>query len=237
LLVTESVGSGSYSSWTVNLSGAVGIQGETGPAGPTGPQGEQGIQGIQGIQGEQGIQGPEGPKGDTGDTGAQGIQGIQGDTGPQGPQGDTGPQGPQGVQGTAGKDYRINITGQSRNLGNIPSEGDQINFVISESILNAKAWSLGQPVFVTADADVNTWVYGILSFYGQLSGTYYFVVDVLDQSNNNTYSDWTIQLAGLTGPQGATGATGATGAAGTQNVFIQSTAPTSPQTGWIWIVI
>jgi len=53
-------GSGTYSSWQVNLDGAVGIQGDTGATGATGPQG------------------PTGPTGATGATGPQGIQGVAG---------------------------------------------------------------------------------------------------------------------------------------------------------------
>jgi hypothetical protein len=92
--VTSHSGSGTFSSWVVNLSGAVGA---VGPAGPEGPQGLQGVQGEQGVQGIQGVQGDTGPQGDVGPAGAQGIQG---DTGPAGPQGPEGPQGPAGAAGT-----------------------------------------------------------------------------------------------------------------------------------------
>lgn len=120
-------GSGTYSSWSVNLSGAVGIQGpagptgpqgEIGPIGPEGPQGPQGVQGIQGevgpqgpqgIQGIQGEVGPTGPTGPQGDTGLQGPQGIQGEVGPTGP---TGPQGIQGIQGDTGPQGPIGLTGE-----------------------------------------------------------------------------------------------------------------------------
>ena len=64
-VVTDTEGSGTYSSWIVNLSGAVGA------LGPQGPEGEQGPQGVPGLQGL------------TGETGLQGEQGIQGETGPQ----------------------------------------------------------------------------------------------------------------------------------------------------------
>jgi hypothetical protein len=50
-VVTDTDGSGTYSSWSVNLSGAVGA---VGPQGIQGPQGTQGVQGIQGIQGATG---------------------------------------------------------------------------------------------------------------------------------------------------------------------------------------
>lgn len=112
--ITDADGSGTYATWTVNLSGAVGIagpigpqgiQGEVGPIGPEGPQGPQGIQGIQGEVGPQGIQGIQGEQGIQGPIGPEGPQGIEGPQGPIGPQGDiglTGPQGPQGPQGIQG---------------------------------------------------------------------------------------------------------------------------------------
>ena len=42
-------GTGSYSTWQINLDGIVGPLGPTGPRGGTGPQGIQGIQGIHGT--------------------------------------------------------------------------------------------------------------------------------------------------------------------------------------------
>lgn len=56
----EVTGSGTYSTWQINLSG---IEGGVGPIGPTGPQGAQGVQGPVGPQGAQGVQGPAGPAG------------------------------------------------------------------------------------------------------------------------------------------------------------------------------
>lgn len=109
-------GSGTYALWSVNLSGAVGIQGPQGIQGETGPQGPEGPQGIQGIQGEQGLKGDKGDTGETGPQGAQGVQGIQGETGPQGPQGiqgvegPAGPQGEQGIQGEQGSQATFSIT-------------------------------------------------------------------------------------------------------------------------------
>jgi hypothetical protein len=70
VVVKGSDGSGTYSSWTVNLSGAVGA---VGPQGPVGPQGAAGAQGPQGIQGPQGVQGPQGETGPVGTTSWAGI--------------------------------------------------------------------------------------------------------------------------------------------------------------------
>ena len=132
LEVTSITGSGEYSTWCINMSGAPGPQGpqgETGPQGPQGPQGEAGIQGDTGPQGPQGDEGPQGPQGDVGETGPQGPQGDEGpqgpqgdtgDTGPEGPQGDEGPQGPQGDTGEgAGTVCFTFETGESVSQGNV----------------------------------------------------------------------------------------------------------------------
>ena len=60
--VTNHTGSvGPYSSWTINIEGAIGAQGPVGSQGPIGLTGPQGEQGIQGVQGPVGLTGPQGP--------------------------------------------------------------------------------------------------------------------------------------------------------------------------------
>jgi hypothetical protein len=122
----DHVGTGSASSWEINLDGAegqVGASGVTGQDGATGATGAQGYQGATGIQGatgadgEQGYQGASGADGVQGATGAAGIDGasgaqgidgasgadgVQGATGSQGSQGDEGDQGYQGIDGATG---------------------------------------------------------------------------------------------------------------------------------------
>ena len=104
--VTNHSGSGTFSSWVVNLAGAVGAVGPAGPAGPQGEPGVQGIQGIQGIQGEPGV-GIEGP---------QGPQGVEGPAGPAGAQGPEGPQGPIGATGPAGSTTVVGLTDRYEEL-------------------------------------------------------------------------------------------------------------------------
>lgn len=62
--VSQHTGSGGpYSSWTINIEGAIGAQGPVGPQGPIGLTGPQGVQGIQGVQGPVGPVGPINPDG------------------------------------------------------------------------------------------------------------------------------------------------------------------------------
>jgi hypothetical protein len=114
--MNNKTGSGTYSSWEINLDGAVGI---AGPQGPTGAQGATGSQGATGNTGPSGPSGVAGPQGAVGAQGAQGATGATGDAGPQGPQGpsgpkgDTGPQGPTGAQGSTGSQGAQGLTGDT----------------------------------------------------------------------------------------------------------------------------
>lgn len=94
VLVSDTDGSGTYSDWTVTLSGAAGPRGDQGPQGPQGKQGDTGPANTLSIGTVQ-----DGPSAGASITGAapaqtlnltlpkgeQGIQGIQGKTGATGP--------------------------------------------------------------------------------------------------------------------------------------------------------
>jgi hypothetical protein len=117
--ITDSDGSGTYSAWIVNLSGAVGAIGDTGPTGAVGPTGPEGPTGATGAAST--VPGPTGPTGDTGPTGATGATGaastVEGPTGPTGLTGATGPTGATGATGVAftGYDYEIHVSGVDGN--------------------------------------------------------------------------------------------------------------------------
>ena len=113
--VTSTKGSGSATSWDVNLAGAPGADGPTGPTGPQGPTGAAST--VAGPTGPTGaastVAGPTGPTGPTGaastvagPTGPTGAAStVAGPTGPQGPTGAAstvaGPTGPTGPTGAA----------------------------------------------------------------------------------------------------------------------------------------
>ena len=66
-------GSGTYSSWTVNLEGAAGGDGSSGTSGVNGTSGTSGLQGPQGIQGIQGVAGTSGTAGTSGSSGTSPV--------------------------------------------------------------------------------------------------------------------------------------------------------------------
>jgi hypothetical protein len=100
-----------YSSWTINLDGAVGIQGATGATGPTGNTGSTGPIGATGATGVQGTTGATGSQGSTGSTGVQGPDGATGATGVTGLTGNTGSTGPVGTTGATGTQGPTGNTG------------------------------------------------------------------------------------------------------------------------------
>lgn len=66
-------GSGTYSSWTVNLEGAAGGDGSSGTSGANGSSGTSGLQGPQGVQGIQGVAGTSGTAGTSGSSGTSPV--------------------------------------------------------------------------------------------------------------------------------------------------------------------
>ena len=106
---TGSLGSGTYTSWTVNLDGAVGVQGATGPSGATG---------IQGASGSTGLTGATGPSGASGATGSAGINGSSGATGPSGSNGTNGASGATGSAGTNGASGATGPSGSGLSVTN-----------------------------------------------------------------------------------------------------------------------
>lgn len=113
LIITplEYVGSGTYTSWTVALTGYYGSSGTAGTAGIAGSTGTSGAPGLSGnsssaggsgTSGSAGLARSSGISGASGFSGGSGNSGVNGPTGPQGPQGPVGGQGPQGGRGSSG---------------------------------------------------------------------------------------------------------------------------------------
>ena len=111
IVVSKSVGSGSYSTWIVNLAGYAGTAGEasssgtsasSGTGGTSGTAGSSGTGGASATSGSSGTSGSAGGTGSSGTGGNSGSSGTSGATGPQGPTGATGPTGPTGSSGTSG---------------------------------------------------------------------------------------------------------------------------------------
>ncbi len=102
---SDVVGSGTYSSWNVNLAGASGgdgSSGSSGTAGTSGANGTSGQNGATGPAGTSGVNGTSGSDGATGATGAAGTSGVNGAAGANGTSGSDGATGATGAAGTSG---------------------------------------------------------------------------------------------------------------------------------------
>lgn len=78
---SETIGSGTFSSWNVNLNGAAGGDGSSGTSGVNGSSGTSGVNGPQGVQGIQGVAGSNGTSGTSGVSGSSGSSGTAGTSG------------------------------------------------------------------------------------------------------------------------------------------------------------
>jgi len=218
--VSNHTGSGTYTSWTINLEGAIGAQGPvgpqgptgatgaTGPAGPAGPQGPAGQTGATGAAGATGATGPAGPQGATGAQGPAGAAGATGATGSQGPAGPVGPEGPQGPQGIQGPEGQQGIQGP---VGDPGPQG-----------VAGPAGTNGSMLFNYLGAYDNGVTYAVGDAV-TFDGSAYVLTSGIGAAGYDPVSypgSWTLVVSkGDQGPQGIQGPAGNDGAAGTGTVF------------------
>jgi hypothetical protein len=118
-------GSGTYSTWVINLDGAVGALGYSGSKGDIGYTGSQGPAG--GYTGSKGDIGYTGSQGVIGYTGSQGMIGYSGSLGYSGSQGMIGYSGSQGIQGYTGSAATGTITFSSNTISGASNTNIQIS--------------------------------------------------------------------------------------------------------------
>jgi hypothetical protein len=75
---SETIGTGTFSSWVVNLDGAAGGNGSSGTSGSSGVAGTSGIAGTSGVAGTSGSAGTSGANGSSGVSGTAGVSGTSG---------------------------------------------------------------------------------------------------------------------------------------------------------------
>lgn len=154
--VATIIGSGTYSSWQVNLNGAQGTQGDTGATGATGI-------GATGLTGATGATGPQGPQGDS-ITGATGPIGATGPTGAIGATGVTGPVGATGVANIAIYDegslltstvQSFNFTGEGV-TANVTGNAVTVNVGPGIAYLYSGAFIFDNSTTLTSDLNSNS---------------------------------------------------------------------------------
>ena len=250
--ITDSDGSGTYSAWEVNLSGAVGTQGPvgatgsqgltgaTGPQGATGITGDTGATGATGLQGGVGATGATGVQGDTGATGPTGLTGATGTTGVTGATGITGATGPAGASGVAGASGIAGASGTAGAVGATGPTGSGYAGVTSSTSLaigtGSKVFTITAGSAFTSGARVRAINPAMPSNYMEgsvvVSGTT-LTMTVDTTGGSGTFVSWSFSIAGNVGASGSIGTAGATGATG-PNMAISDTPPVSPTTGQLW---
>ena len=180
-------GSGTHSSWTVNLAGAVGQIGPQGSVGTTGNTGNPGTTGNTGF-------------GTTGTTGNPGTTGTTGNTGNPGTTGNTGTSGD--VYSTTSFSL-INLT--------LYLPGDTFSFTVPSGL----AYTIGQIILVSNS--LSTYFYATVSSYSDTTLTVVLISSVnTGPDEGSTPWDVNLAGAvGQQGLPGAKGTTGNTGNPGT----------------------
>jgi len=227
---TANVTGTQYSSWTVNLDGAVGIQGATGATGVTGNTGSTGPIGSTGATGIQGVTGSTGPVGATGSTGPQGstgFQGLEGSTGSTGSVGATGATGIQGATGSTGPQGLTGLTGDTGSTGLQGSTG-----AVGSTGSTGPTGNTGSTGLVGSTGST-----GIQGDTGSTGATGIQGPNGVTGNTGSTGPVGTTGATGIEGPVGATGATGVTGNTGSTgpagttdyNNLLNKPAMVSPQ--------
>jgi hypothetical protein len=206
LIITplESVGSGTYTSWTVALTGFYGTSGTSGTAGNHGSAATSGIANTSGAAGSAGDSRSSGSSGNAASSGLaraaaasgnSGAAGANGGTGPQGPQGPTGGQGPlgptgssgtSGVNGGTGPQGPTGVTGATGPAGASPTGPTGPTGPQGPSNTNGQDLNNGaSPTFATITANGQVYMSNNMNnttgVRGLLSGVYFY---------NNTSSQW-----------------------------------------------
>jgi hypothetical protein len=114
---TRTVGSGTYSSWVINLDGASGGDGSSGTSGSSGTNGSSGTSGSSATSGSSGTNGTNGSSGTSGTSGSSGTAGTSGSAGTSASSGTAGTTGTDGSSGTAGTTGTSGGTGSSGTSG------------------------------------------------------------------------------------------------------------------------
>lgn len=121
--ISFATGSGSYSTWVVNLDGAAGGDGTSGTSGSSGNSGTSGSSGLSGTSGTKGTSGSSGSSGTRGTSGTMGTSGSSGTSGSFGTSGTRGTSGSSGSSGTKGSSGTSGTSGSSGTTGSSGTRG------------------------------------------------------------------------------------------------------------------
>ena len=220
---TRTVGTGDFSSWTVNLDGATGgdgSSGSSGTSGNTGSSGSSGTSGEAGSSGSSGATGSSGSSGTSGDSGSSGSSGTSGDSGSSGSSGTSGDTGSSGSSGTSGDSGSSGSSGTSGDSGSSGSSGTSGFLTLTGNTVSS---------LITNDGDGTGTVEENLRFISntqlQVTGSVSISGEILDGdgdagttgqvlSSTGSSLNWIDAASGATGSSGSSGTSGDSGSSG-----------------------
>lgn len=200
----KSVGSGTFNSWTVSLTGEMGSSGTNGTAGTAGTTGTSGTSGMAMTAGTSGTSGDARTSGRAGSAGTRGSSGRAGSSGTRGNSANAGTSGDSGTSGTSGDSGTSGTSGIAEESGTSGTSGTSATSGTSGGNGNSGVSNVNGPTGPTGP----TGPQGALGARG---------------SSGNS---------GVNGPTGPTGAQGGTGPTGPQGpTRVGPTGPTGPTGG------
>jgi hypothetical protein len=190
---TRTVGSGTYSSWTVNLDGASGgdgSSGSTGSSGSSGSAGSAGTSGTNGTSGSDGSSASSGSSGSSSTSGSTGTSGSDGSSGSSSTSGTTGTSGSDGTSASSGTSALDGTAGTSSTSGSSGTSGSD-----GTSATSGSSATSGTSALDGTSGSSST------------SGT--------SGSNGTSASSGTSALDGTSGTTGTSGSSASSGSSGT----------------------
>jgi hypothetical protein len=197
----KSVGSGTFNSWTVSLTGEMGSSGTNGTAGTAGTTGTTGTSGMAMTAGTSGTSGDARTSGRAGSAGTRGSSGMAGSSGTRGNSAQSGTSGESGTSGTSGESGTSGTSGVSELSGSSGTAGTSATSGTSGGNGNSGVSNVNGPTGPTGNQ-------------GPQGGA------------GGRGSSGASGVNGPTGPQGFQGGTGPTGPTGPTRVG--PTGPTGP---------
>jgi hypothetical protein len=187
---TRTVGSGAYTSWSVNLDGATGGNGSSGTSG---------------------ARGTSGSSGGTGAAGTSGVSGTSGNSGSSGSSGLTGSSGTSGARGTSGSSGESGTNGVSdKYLGTVITPIDYSTLTVGTPLIVTTtpnlSYSAGETVVISYDG--SNYVNGTVLTYNTGSGQLAVTILSVVWGTTGNLSPSQSNLQGLAGAAGSSGTSG-----------------------------
>ncbi len=211
---TRTVGSGTFTAWTVNLDGASGGNGTAGTSGSSGIAGTRGTSGTSATSGTSGSSGSSATSGTSGSSGTSGTSGSSGTSATSGSSGTSATSGTSGSSGTSGTNGSSGTSATSGSSGTSATSGSSgtsgINGVAGSSGTSGTKGTSG-----TSGINGTSGTTGTSGISGAAGSSGTSGASGVAGSSGTSGTKGTSGTTGTSGTSGANGAAGSSGTSGT----------------------